>query len=252
MNQMISILRERNGSTVKELAECFQVSEMTIRRDLSVLDSKNIVNNVFGATIYNPGNTLDSLEKDYSLDKACITMDSEKTKIGQKAASLIAENEIVIIDTGSTTEKLANAIPFELKASIYCYNLNIMNILAGKKNLNLSCAGGHYHANTQMMESKEGISFIHSMRANKAFISAAGIHESLGVTCATSYESPTKQAVISSAAENILLADSSKFDVIKASYFAPITQFDLIITDQGIPMRWKELIQSAGIQLMIV
>ena len=52
-NKIIDILKEKNGATVKELALTLGVSEMTIRRDLEVLKSNNIINNVYGADIYN-------------------------------------------------------------------------------------------------------------------------------------------------------------------------------------------------------
>ena len=58
INQLIIIIKEKNGASVKELAHLLGVSEMTIRRDLQILNSNHIVNNVYGATIYNPSNTL--------------------------------------------------------------------------------------------------------------------------------------------------------------------------------------------------
>lgn len=252
VNQVISILKEKNGATVKELAEIFDVSEMTIRRDLALLKTKNIINNAHGAAIYNPNNTTEAIEQDYSLYHAHITMGAEKRKIGQMAASLIQTDDIIIIDTGSTTEELALAIHPELQASIFCYNLNIMNILADKKNIRLACAGGYYHPNTQMLESPDGIAFIRSMRATKAFLSAAGIHKHLGITCATNYESPTKQAVIESSAEKILLADSSKFNEVKSSFFAKLTDFDMIITDSSLSQDWRDLIEEQNIRLILV
>lgn len=252
LNEIVSILKEKNGATVKELAGYFKVSEMTIRRDLGVLEDKNIVNNVYGAAIFNPDGPLTGGDKDYSLDFAHITMEQEKIRIGKRAAAMITDEDVVIIDTGSTTEKLAFSVSGDCKASFYCYNLNIMNYLAGKKNIRLACAGGYYHPNTQMLESQEGIAFLRAMRATKAFVSAAGIHESLGVTCATNYEAPTKQAVIESSVEKILLADSSKFDQVKSAYFADIGTFQTVVTDKGLSERWREILRAAGIELVLV
>lgn len=251
INEIIGVLKEKNGATVKDLAAYFHVSEMTIRRDLNVLKSKNIVNNVYGAAIFNPAGPM-GLDKDYTLDFAYERMEAEKIRIGQAAAAMITDDDVVIIDTGSTTEKLANAVSPDSKASIYCYNLNIMNYLANKKNIHLACAGGYFHPNTQMLESSDGISFIRSIRATKAFISAAGIHETLGITCATNYESPTKRAVIDSSAQRILLVDSSKFDQVKSAYFADLKTFHTVVTDHGVSQRWREIIESSGCRLILV
>lgn len=251
ISEMIAILKEKNGATVKELAACFNVSEMTIRRDLNVLKSKHIVNNVYGAAIFNPSGP-GEMDKDYTLDFAYERMEAEKTRIGEAAAAMITDDDVVIIDTGSTTEMLANAVSPESRATVYCYNLNIMNDLSHKRNLHLACAGGYFHHNTQMLESPDGISFLRSIRATKAFISAAGIHETLGITCATNYESPTKRAVIASSAQRILLADSSKFDQVKSAYFADLKTFQTVITDHGISQRWIEIIENSGCRLIMV
>lgn len=251
INEMIAVLKEKNGATVKELASCFHVSEMTVRRDLNILKTRNIVNNVYGAAIFNPAGPT-GLDKDYTLDYALEKMEAEKTRIGKAAAAMITDDDVVIMDTGSTTEHLANAISPQSRASIYCYNLNIMNYLANKKNIHLACAGGYYHPNTQMLESPDGISFLRSIRATKAFISAAGIHESLGITCATNYESPTKRVVIESSAERILLVDSSKFGQVKSAYFADLKTFHTVVTDEGLSERWREIIEGSGCRLVLV
>ncbi|ROR31881.1 DeoR family transcriptional regulator [Mobilisporobacter senegalensis] len=252
MNQLISIIKEKNGASVKELAQMFNVSEMTIRRDLHILNSNHVVNNVYGATIYNPSNTLDNLDKNYTLLAAKVKRDSEKSRIGKYAVSLIENNDIIIIDSGSTTEKLATNIPSSIKATVLCFNFNILNSLSDKENINLIFAGGYFHPNTQMFESPEGISLIRNIRATKVFVSAAGIHEKLGITCANNYEAPTKNAILHSAAEKILLADSSKFGQVKSSYFADLCDFQKIISDINLPTSWIDHIKKLGIDLVMV
>lgn len=252
VNQLISIIKEKNGATVKELATLLDVSEMTIRRDLHILKSNNIVNNVYGATIYNPANNKDTIDKAYTLSFAKTANDAQKSRIGKYAASLIEENDVVIIDSGSTTEELAKNIGDSTNATILCYNINIVNSLVDKNDIKLIFAGGYYHPNTQMFESPEGISLIHGTRASKVFVSAAGIHEKLGITCATNYESPTKNAIIHSAVQRILVADSSKFGKVKSSYFADLHDFQLIITDNGLSSGWADYISKLGIELIMV
>jgi len=250
INQLIDIIRSKNGASIKELASLLDVSEMTIRRDLAVLEKNNIVNNVYGAAIFNPKqNQFDSA---YELTSAQTTQDAEKRKIGAFAASLIEPKDIVVIDTGSTTEMLAQAIADDLEATILCYNSNIFNYLKPKENLSLLFSGGKYHPKTQMVESAEGISLITSMRFTKAFVSAAGIHHNLGVTCAYPYEVPTKKAILRSSVQKILLVDSSKFDEVKPAYFADLKDFDIIVTDDSIPEEWKQKIEEMKIKLYTV
>lgn len=254
INDLVKILKDSNGASVKELAVRFNVSEMTIRRDLTLLTDQNIIKNQYGAFYYisDSAKTSDSLDDNYALGYAVSSHIEEKRRIGLFAASLVQENDILIIDTGSTTECLAREIALDTKATALCYNRNILNHLVDKPNVSIIFAGGYYHANTEMFESMEGLSLIGHTRANKVFISAAGLHETLGVTCANNYEVATKQAIFKSGIEKILLIDSSKFSIVKSSYFANIEDFDVIITDHGIRPDWIELIESKNITLHIV
>lgn len=250
-NKIIEILKEKNGASVKELASILNVSEMTIRRDLNILKSNNIVKNVYGATIYNPLNNIQKLSNPYNITEEIIKNESEKLKIGQVAAKLIQPDDIIIIDTGTTTEKLAQSISDDIKLTALLYNINILTALKMKHNINLIFSGGYFHPNTQMFESPEGISLIENTRATKVFVSAAGIHEQLGVTCSNNYEVPTKRAIIGSSLEKILMVDSQKFGIVKSSYFADLNEFDIIITDSGISKEWINYINGLRIRLII-
>lgn len=252
LNRVIEIVKEKNGATVKELAQLFDVSEMTIRRDLAILEEQNIVNNVYGAVIFNPAGNKDLTTKKYSLTAAKTTREKEKICIGKYAATLIQPNDVVIIDTGSTTEQLASHLSGTTPMTILCYNINILNSLIEHDNIKLIVGGGYFHPNTLMFESNEGLTLIRSIRATKVFVSAAGIHEKLGVTCSNNYEVATKHAIMHSAVERILLADSSKFGVVRTSYFGDLTDFHTIITDTGLSPEWAKAIEELGIRLILV
>lgn len=250
-NKIIEILKQKNGASVKELASILGVSEMTIRRDLNILKSNNIVNNVYGATIYNPLNNIQKLANPYNITEEVVKNENNKSKIGEIAAKLIEPDDIIIIDTGTTTEKLAQSISDDIKLTALLYNINILAALKVKPNINLIFSGGYFHPNTQMFESPEGISLIENTRATKVFVSAAGIHQQLGVTCSNNYEVSTKRAIIRSSLEKILLVDSQKFGIVKSSYFADLNEFDTIITDSGISEEWINYINNLKIRLII-
>ena len=136
-----------------------------------------------------------------------------------------------------------------LHLSVLCYNVNILQQVLQNPNIEIAFSGGHYHTNTQMFESAEGINFIRSVRAHKVFVSAAGIHDQLGVTCINNYEVPTKRAVLLSAAEHILVADSSKFGTVHAAYFCDLSDIDTIVTDSGLDPEIADNIEKSGIRL---
>ena len=252
IHSLTDLIRTRGFVSIKELAKQFHVSEMTIRRDLEVLKKNRVADNVGGTAFYRPANAGVLSDPDYNLSEELVKQNIQKDNIGRFAASLIDKDDIVIIDTGTTTERIAPYIPENLNITVLCYSTNILQELNRKTSIQLLFAGGYYHPKTQMFESTQGIQFIQSIRAKKVFISAAGIHPELGVTCVNNYEVPTKHAILKSSLQKILVADSSKFDKIRPAYFCDLQQIDTVITDDGLPSHWIDLLTSEGINVQIV
>ncbi|MFQ9901151.1 MAG: DeoR/GlpR family DNA-binding transcription regulator [Ruthenibacterium sp.] len=136
-----------------------------------------------------------------------------------------------------------------LEFEAVCYTRNILMQVGSLPHAALAMAGGFYHPGTQMFTSDEGVAFIHNIRANKVFISAAGVHEELGISCANSYEVATKRAILKSARQHILVADSSKFGVVRSAYFCNLTDIDTVVTDIGLSPEWANLLRQLGIVL---
>lgn len=249
LEKLMEILKVRGYVSVHELSTLLHVSEMTIRRDIQILKKNNMAENVAGTTVYNPAHLGMKVDRNYTLTQEQQHKNTQKEAIGQFAASLVQENDIIIIDTGSTTEKIVSYLPTNQNISVLCYNINILMELRRNPGVNMLFAGGRYHPNTQMFESPEGIDFIRGLRANKVFISAAGIHDSLGVTCVHNYEVPTKHAILKSSIEKILVADSSKFGVVRSSFFCDLSEIDTVITDNELSSTWQNYFHAKGVRL---
>lgn len=251
LEEILKLLKIYNAASVSDLADKFDVSHMTIRRDLQELEEQGYIQLMHGGAVLNPSGSGRGPEdeKNYSLSTAGSKHTKEKIAIGRFAASLIDAEEVVSIDAGSTTEYIAKAIPADLPLTVICYSFNILAELQKKKNCRIIFAGGYLHQNTMMFESPEGISLIRRTRASKAFISAGGISRDLGVTCPNQYEMETKKAIIESSISSILVADSSKIGKVHSTYFADLSDFDTFITDGGISGEYEALTQQLGITL---
>ena len=251
IKNIINILRVKNIANIKELTSRLDVSEMTIRRDLNLLSRDNIVELIPGGAILKTALPEDR-DEEYVISHEETQRIREKARIGQKCASLIEPNDTVIIDVGSTTEHIAKFMRDDIPVTILCYALNILVDIYKRKNCATIFAGGCFHDNTLMFESPEGIELIRRTRASKAFISAAGIHPDLGVTCANHYELETKKAVMNSVKTRILIADSTKFGKTKIAYFGELSDFDMIITDNGLTDEYREAVGKTGLTLITV
>ena len=103
-----------------------------------------------------------------------------------------------------------------------------------------------------MFECAESLEIIRRSRSSKVFVSAAGIHENLGVTISGEYELACKREILKAGVERILLADSSKVGKVEPCFFGELTSFEKIITDTGLSKEWCDLVRSKGIELVLV
>jgi DeoR family deoxyribose operon repressor len=251
-NQIATLLRQRNGTTIRELSRELGVSEMTIRRDLEELRQANIVSLVHGAAIYKGDASLSARMSDYHLLLEKAVNNPEKERIGKAAANEVKPGDTIIIDIGTTTEHLAKNIPQNLPVTVLCFTINALFEVYQKNVQHLIMGGGYYHPDTQLFESTDSINFIRQTRASKFFMSAAGVSGELGLTCINQYEVGVKQACIDSSLKKILLADSKKFGVIRSAFFTTLNKIDMIITDDGISAEWVKIIEDLGIVLLVV
>jgi DeoR family transcriptional regulator, deoxyribose operon repressor len=251
LTQVVDTLQTRGMTSVRDLAVALQVSEMTVRRDLDTLARDDLVRLVRSGATSTAATERRSGPR-YSLTEAGAFHVEEKMRIGRAAAALVRPGDIIILDSGSTTECLARSLPADMEATVICFALNLLVEVHKRASCRLVFAGGALHENTLMFESPESVGLIRGYRANTAFISASGASERLGVTCSNTYEVVTKKAALASSLRRVLLADSSKFGTICPAHFAEIDDFELIITDAGLAGDLAERIRSLGVELLIV
>ena len=227
--QIIDIINEKKLVFINELSEILNVSSMTIRRYIKELESSGMITVHNGVVLLNE--EFDSADdKQYSLYNAATVNVGKKMAIGNEAVKLIQEHEVIIIDTGSTCEFIAKAIPKSLEITTICYTLNVFMEIYNKRS-KIIFGGGYFHKNSMMFESNESIQLIANNRASLAFISASGVNLDLGVTCENYYEQQVKTAVLNSSLKKVLVADSSKFGKVRVAHFADISNFDMVISD---------------------
>lgn len=249
IEQILGTLRSGRTASIHELSLVLSVSEMTIRRDLMLLAAQNKVRLVRSGAVLRTG--AEASPPVYSLASDSASRAAEKARIGAKAASLVQPGDVVIIDSGSTTEWLARSLPHEMPVTVICFALNILLEVGGRKNCTVVFAGGKLKSDTLVFESAEGLELIRRYRANKAFLSAGGVSDSLGVTCVEAAEAELKKAAIQSAQSRILVVDSSKLGRVTPSWFAALDDFDVMVTDSGISLEYVEIARSRGIALHV-
>lgn len=252
--RILETLGRTNGASIHELAVELGVSEMTIRRDLEELAAQGRVRIVHAGAVPS-GERAERIRAAYSLaglPAGASAEAAEKMRIGQKAASLIEAGDIVFVDSGSTTEWLVRSVPPEMPLTIVCFALNILLEAGRGRQRTLIFAGGALRGDSLVFESPEGVSLLRRHRVTKAFFSAGGISDTLGVTCSDPAEAELKKAAVAMSQTRILLADSRKFGRVRPAWFAELRDFDAVVTDSGISLEYVEILRTQGIALHVV
>ena len=155
---ILDSLRSTGGASMKELAAALDVSEMTIRRDLELLSTEGRVRLVHAGAIPSdrePGDSSRGPSRGFFLSDARSPGAEEKMRIGQKAASLLEPGDVVIIDSGATTEWFTRSIPPDLPVTILCFALNIALEAGRYPSRSVVLAGGAVQAQPLVCQSPE-------------------------------------------------------------------------------------------------
>ena len=223
---IVDIITEKNTVTVAELSEALHISESTVRRDLTALDKLGRIRKFFGgATVINRNEGFH--EDAVSVREAL--MNEEKTAIGKYAAELIADNDFVYIDSGTTTLRLIDFI--QNKNATYITN----GITHARKlihnGFNAYIIGGKIKALTEAMVGSEAIANLNSFNFSKAFMGTNGIDLRTGCTTPDLEEAKIKQAAMERSSTVFVLADNTKFGRVFPVTFSKLGRC-CIITDK--------------------
>ncbi len=249
--RILQFLQANRGASLPELAALLEVSEMTVRRDLEELAARNAVRLVHTGAILAPAGQA-GLPARWSLADADPPGAGELPRIGRKAASLVDPGDTIIVDSGAAAEWLVRGLAERLPVTLICWSFSVLVEARRREGCSIVLAGGILREDTLAFESPEAVALIARMRANKAFLVAAGASDRLGVTCPGVHEAELKKAAVASAQTRVLVAHSDAFGTVAPAWFAQLADFDVIVTDAGISLEYVEIARSLGIALHVV
>ena len=246
--QILQLIEEQGSIRISNLGHNFNVTDMTIRRDIDYLSELGLVRRVHGGAVS---------ENDQRINLATTFLKrnteykSEKERIGVKAQEYVRDGTTIIIDGGSTNVLFARNIDPRVHLKIITHALNIAWILSENENHEIFVPGGLLNRLTMTFNGPEVENIYRELNADVLFIAASGISLENGLTDPTWLDTSIKKAMIRSSRKVILLIDSHKFDLISSRTFASIDQVDLIITDSSIDREIHERYCSTGIDIIL-
>ncbi|MEU6394100.1 DeoR/GlpR family DNA-binding transcription regulator [Streptomyces sp. NPDC046939] len=243
--EILRLAREGGRVDVLSLAELFQVTAETVRRDLKALDRAGLVRRVHGGAI--PAGRLD-FEPDLAERES--TAADEKDRIAHAALAELPSEGSVILDAGSTVARLAAALPLESELTAVTHSLPTAARLADHPGIQLHLIGGRVRHRTRAAVDAWALRAYGEIRADVVFLAANGFSADSGLTTPDLAEAAVKRAAVAAARRVVLLADSGKFGQEHFARFADLAQVDLLITDTGLADEDAAAIEAGGTEVL--
>ncbi|WP_163537443.1 DeoR/GlpR family DNA-binding transcription regulator [Gracilibacillus sp. YIM 98692] len=256
--EMIQFIKERINVTTQELMEQFNVSDMTIRRDLKKLeDDGHIIKFHGGATIKekdssSPVSAEEFSNYDISTQIRSASYIEEKRRIASKAVSMIEDGESILLDAGTTTFEIAKQLGEKKHLTVVTNGINIAHYLLGKPHINVIIPGGDMRPSSESLVGPATVDFLSKLTVDQAFIGSAGISLERGFSNSNMIEGSIKSTMIKIAAKSHIVADPSKFQHNTLYVYANFEDVTSIITNKELDEKIKADIMNKGVVDLIL
>lgn len=242
---ILAELRVNRTIRVADLAEKFGTSTETIRRDLDELKAAELIDRTYGGAKSLPMGHEPSLGE---RDRMYLV---ERGRIAERALTFLRPNDVVMMDTGTTTLEVARAMSTRLfSLTVITNSYPVASMLAINPMLRILMPPGEFTAAEAMVNGTETNEFIRRFNANVFLTGASGLTVG-GPADANLEATRLKRTMMSRAHKTILLADHSKFDRTALETVCAWDEIDTVITDRTPPDKFREIFELQGVELQV-
>jgi DeoR family transcriptional regulator of aga operon len=246
--RICELLREEGRVTVEALASRFGTSQVTIRADLSALESAGALTRTHGGAL------LREEEADEPLGVKQLQHHAEKVRIAQAAVALIRDGETIILDSGTTTAEIARALrKTDLKSiNVITNALNLAALLMDVPAVRLIVPGGILRRESNSLSGPMAEAALANLQADRLYLGADGLDPEIGVMTPHLPEAELNAQMIRISRQVVVVADSSKLIRRNISLIAKVQQIHMLITDRAAPVQAIEALRSRGVEVRLV
>lgn len=239
------LLREQRVVRVSALSEQLGVSEVTIRRDLEVLERRGVLERTHGGAV-----ATQWVRSEPAYREAASTNPLEKRLIGAAAAALVEPGDALYLNGGTTTLQVFR----HLRAPGLKVATNHVGIAleAADRDVELLLLGGHYRAPSNSVVGPFATEALRRTHATKAFIGVEGISVGSGLTTPIAAEAEIARVMIEQTRGQVLVvADHSKIGTVADFVIAPLEEVDTLVVDEGCAEAYRQRLTEAGIEVIV-
>lgn len=245
-NIIIQRLNQDGKVIVGPLAEEFNVTEETIRRDIEKLEQEGLATKTYGGAISTSQKNKDlpyNVRKKSNVDL--------KVKIAEQIASIISDGDQIMLDASSTSIFVARQIKHLKDITVITNSVEVLLELADKTDWTILSTGGSLRPGAYSLSGSSAEKMIRDHHVDFAICSAKGLDTAMGITDSNEKDAEMKKAIFNAANKRILAIDNTKFDRISFIKVCDIKDVDIIVTDKDPGDSWRNRIKNARVDLMV-
>lgn len=245
--EILYFINKNKVATVVELAEKFNVHEATIRRDLSLLENRALIERTHGGVVKK-----EEVFTEPSFQERQTINSEDKRKIGEYTEKFINDGDNIILDSGTTTAYIARVISKKRNITVTTNDVNIATRLRHSHQNKTIVTGGVLFPDSYMLNGYLTDEAFNNLFVHTAFIGTPAFHPEVGLSHFDDYLVSAKKAMIRSARKIVVVADHTKFGKIAHYKVAEIKEIDALITTKHIDQNIKKMLKDAGVETYIV
>lgn len=221
---ILNCISRNNRIYVTALSAELEVSDDTLRRDLTELEQKGLLTKVHGGAIPKSGISIEFTDR---LNTAI----ASKQQMAAKVIPLFKEGDVILIDGGTSNLEIARQLPKNFKLTIYTNSFPIVNVLFNHLNLDVIFLGGKVFPSSQVTVGISVFQALQTVHPDWSVIGISDIHPEKGLTSPDREEGMIKRFMIERGKKRIVLADSYKLNTARAYHVASLGDIDYLVTE---------------------
>lgn len=245
---IMKMLESEEEVLVTTLSRMLHTSEVTIRKDLTSLQERNLIIRTRGGAIRRP---IENLGEDTSVGKKSTFNFREKDRIGEAASKLIKNGDHIILDSGTTTLAMARHLDHLQNLTIITNSIDIANELLRYQRFSIIILGGHLRVNSHSVVGPLASATLRNFSDYKFFMGVDSFSIENGVSTPNLEEALLNQQMLMNASQVIAVFDASKCNKRSYTHVCATNQLNVIVTDDGMPTEIRTRLKEMNIKVII-
>ena len=243
--QILEVLERDGRLSVSEFSAHMDVSEMTVRRDLQVLEERGALARVHGGAV-----PVQSRSYEPPFAVRALRNAEAKRRIGEAAAALLQDGETVVLDGGTTMLEVARALRGR-ELRVLAVNLRVAAVLVDEPGISLMVSGGSVRPDEQSFVGPLAERAFADLAFDTLVLAAGGVDGRTGVTDYRLEDASLKRAALASARRCIVVADAGKLGDVVFARICPLAYVDVLVTDDGAPPALLAELREADVEVVV-